>query len=218
MMDEPDFRLPEGTALALIDAATELFGQKGFAGTSTRELAAKAGVNIASIAYHFGSKNGLRRACAQCFSTRIARQIGVLPEPESLTPEAAEAVLRQVILRMVDFMIGSPEARNTIYFVIREISENSETIDIMYENVVMPMHGRICRLVGLATGLPPDTARLKLSVFGFIGQILYFRIGGPIVSRRMGWPDIGPHEIAQITEVLLAQLEAALDTLRRSRS
>ena len=42
----------------LLDAALALFAEKGFAKTSTREIAAAAQVNIASISYYFGDKEG----------------------------------------------------------------------------------------------------------------------------------------------------------------
>ena len=46
----------------LLHAALALFAEKGFAKTSTREIAQAAGVNIAAISYYFGDKAGLYRA------------------------------------------------------------------------------------------------------------------------------------------------------------
>lgn len=46
----------------LLRAALPLFAAKGFAKTSTREIAASAEVNIAAISYYFGDKAGLYRA------------------------------------------------------------------------------------------------------------------------------------------------------------
>lgn len=43
----------------VIDAATQLFFQKGFAGTSVRDIADKAKVNVSLISYYFKSKQGL---------------------------------------------------------------------------------------------------------------------------------------------------------------
>src|SRR5690242_19209079 len=64
MSDKPTAASAEQTRQALIRAGLRLFGENGFDGTSTRELAAAAHANIGSIAYHFGSKEGLRAACA----------------------------------------------------------------------------------------------------------------------------------------------------------
>jgi AcrR family transcriptional regulator len=46
----------------LIEAATLLFADQGFTATSTREICQAAGVNVASIHYYFGDKDGLYRA------------------------------------------------------------------------------------------------------------------------------------------------------------
>ncbi len=46
----------------LLDAALRLFAQKGFAKTSTRDIAQSAGVNVAAIRYYFADKAGLYRA------------------------------------------------------------------------------------------------------------------------------------------------------------
>ena len=45
--------------ITIIESAIELFSTKGFEGTSVREIAAKAGVNVAMINYYFVSKEKL---------------------------------------------------------------------------------------------------------------------------------------------------------------
>lgn len=56
-------RSVERTAIARIrDAAIEQFGQQGF-GVGLRSIADAAGVSAALVIHHFGSKDGLRRAC-----------------------------------------------------------------------------------------------------------------------------------------------------------
>ena len=46
----------------ILDAAERLFGERGFVGTSTRAVTSGAGVNLAAVHYHFGSKEALLRA------------------------------------------------------------------------------------------------------------------------------------------------------------
>jgi len=48
--------------LQIMEAAEELFAEKGFNGTSVRDIADKAGVNLAMISYYFGSKDKLLEA------------------------------------------------------------------------------------------------------------------------------------------------------------
>ena len=47
------------TKQAILDAAERLFAENGYAATSLRQIISKAGVNLAAVHYHFGSKQEL---------------------------------------------------------------------------------------------------------------------------------------------------------------
>ncbi len=52
--------VPEsGAKLRLVEAAEELFAERGFEAVSVRDITKRASMNIASINYHFGSRDGL---------------------------------------------------------------------------------------------------------------------------------------------------------------
>lgn len=201
---------PEGTRAALIAAGVTLFGSKGFEGTSTREIAARAKTNVASIAYHFGGKEGLRRACGAQFAQRLTAVLQQALVPADLRPDEARALLRAGFARMIGFILGQAEAAEMVSFMLREVSENSPIVDQVYAGFMEGTHRNVCALWGLASGCAPESDAVRLSVFSFIGQILYFRIGNKIVARRMGWDALGQGEAAQITAVLLVHLDAML--------
>ena len=83
------------TRTRILDAAEELFMQHGFEGTSMRLLTAKAGVNLAAVNYHFGSKHALveavfRRRLDPMNAARLAELDKLeaaerAPSPESVT-------------------------------------------------------------------------------------------------------------------------------------
>ncbi|TBU93499.1 TetR/AcrR family transcriptional regulator [Stutzerimonas kirkiae] len=50
------------TVERILDAAEQLFAERGFAETSLRLITSKAGVNLAAVNYHFGSKKALIQA------------------------------------------------------------------------------------------------------------------------------------------------------------
>ncbi|HUB32906.1 MAG TPA: TetR/AcrR family transcriptional regulator [Bryobacteraceae bacterium] len=54
------------TKQKLLDAAESLIAEQGYAATSLRHIIAKAGVNLASIHYHFGSKEELLDELITC--------------------------------------------------------------------------------------------------------------------------------------------------------
>jgi len=57
--DEKD---PRATKERILDAAEALFARQGFSATSLRNVIADAGVNLAAVHYHYGSKDELIRA------------------------------------------------------------------------------------------------------------------------------------------------------------
>jgi len=73
------------TQARILDAAETLYVEMGFAATSLRAIAERAGVNLASAHYHFGSKEGLLGAM-------VERRVEPLNEARIRGLEALEAV------------------------------------------------------------------------------------------------------------------------------
>lgn len=201
----------EGTRHALIMAGIRLFGRQGFAATSVRQLAQEAGANIAAIAYHFGGKDGLRLACAEEFGRRMSHATGSAPLGPGHSPRAAQEELRQIVRNMVAFLLGGPGSSEIVPFMLRELAEAGPGVDAVYRSFAEPMHRRLCQLWGQATATDPESEAVRLAVFTLIGQLMYFRVGQPIVTRRMGWDRMGPAEIENVTRQILRNLDAMLD-------
>jgi len=200
------------TRAALIRAALKLFGRQGFDGTSTRQIAAEAKANIGSIAYHFGSKEGLRAAAADYIVDTIqgiaGQALGAATMPPG--PDAARAQLFFALERMVGFVVASPQAGEIVQFVLRELAHPTAALDRIYAGVFEPTHRRLCLVWEQATGEPAESEATKLTVFTMIGQVIYFRIGREAVMRRMGWRDIGGAEAAKVMSVATENLKAML--------
>lgn len=214
-MASPVRQASENTRRAIVEAGLRGFGSRGYAATSTREIAALAGTNVASIAYHFGGKEGLRTACAEHIVATIGAVLAAdADEDEPTESEPARRRLTEMMDRMVHFLLLRPEADAIAGFMIREMSQPSPALDAIYDGLIAKAHPRICGLWARATGLEAESAPVKLAVFGMIGQILYFHLGRPVVTRRMGWSDITPGEAREIADALAATLRARLDADR----
>ena len=114
------------TREAIIEAAMRGFGEKGFAATGIREIAALAGTNVASISYHFGGKEGLRAACAEHIVDADGRASSPRPAPATRcppTPEAAERGARpRSCAASSASCCSSREARLVAGFMLREMA------------------------------------------------------------------------------------------------
>jgi AcrR family transcriptional regulator len=208
----------EATRLALIHAALDLFGAEGFEAASTRAVAAAAGANLGSIAYHFGGKQGLRLACADHVIETIRGALGptlAAAAAGPLTPAASRDLLARVVEAIVGFLVVRPEAQAIARFVVREMFEPTEVFERLYAEAFAPMHERFCAVWATATGAPADSVETRLATLAMLGQILYFRIGRRVAMRRLGWNAIGPHEGEAIRATLVAHLDAALAAARK---
>jgi len=82
----------------IINVAIELFSKNGFEGTSMRDLASAAGVNIAMINYYFGSKEKLFEAIVEGRSEKARKEFEELAQDTSLT--AIQKMDRVIVLQV----------------------------------------------------------------------------------------------------------------------
>jgi AcrR family transcriptional regulator len=90
---------PEETRREILRAAGEAFAAAGFVGATTRAVAARAGVNVATLHYHFGSKEGLYRA--------VLRDASREPLPP-VPPGGREETLGRLVDALFDYGAERP--------------------------------------------------------------------------------------------------------------
>ncbi len=71
--------------LAIISAAERLFSITGFDGTSVRDIAQEAGVNVAMISYYFGSKEKLMEAVFENKTNKMRLKVENMLQDNSMT-------------------------------------------------------------------------------------------------------------------------------------
>lgn len=84
------------TKLRILSAAAMLFDQKGYHGTSVRQIAEQADVNVALISYHFHGKQGVLERLISYYFETLFRQLKELEERVKACPpmEKLVAVIR----------------------------------------------------------------------------------------------------------------------------
>ena len=86
----------------ILTAAEALFAQRGFEGASLRQLTAAAGVNLAAVNYHFGSKDNLveevfKRRLDQLNARRMAALRQIAGQPETTLEDLLGAFIRPAL-------------------------------------------------------------------------------------------------------------------------
>jgi len=128
------------TRTRILDAAEELFMQHGFEGTSMRQLTSRAGVNLAAVNYHFGSKDALieavfRRRLDPMNTARIA-ELAKLEGGGGLSPEAIIRAFVGPSLRLVED--AKSGGRNFTRLLGRTYTEPSKTLRALIGQMYAP--------------------------------------------------------------------------------
>jgi AcrR family transcriptional regulator len=88
----------QGTTERILDAASELFAQRGYAATTTRAIAESAGVNEVTLFRRFENKRGVLAALGERFSAQMAgRAVAAAPDSETV---------RETLLRLARMEIA----------------------------------------------------------------------------------------------------------------
>ena len=93
---------PTSTKERILAAAEALFAQRGFDGASLRQLTASAGVNLAAVNYHFGSKEKLveqvfKRRLDALNQHRLAELAKVAGQPGTTLDDVLAAYIRPAL-------------------------------------------------------------------------------------------------------------------------
>ena len=122
------------TQQKLLDAAIEAFSENGFKGTSTRDIAERAGVHHPLITYHFKNKDQLWRAAAD----RIFREFNIsLVKAMAEIPETRPRARAETFIRTyVRYAHNQPALHK---FILQESSHPSARLDWLVETHLKPL-------------------------------------------------------------------------------
>jgi AcrR family transcriptional regulator len=115
----------DATRESLLQAATALFADLGFAGTSVRAVAARAEANLAAVTYYFGGKSELYLACIEYAHSALMADVPPL-DIESLTLHDAVRTLFQWGLETADRVRGgNGSAHRLLLHAAQEVARGS---------------------------------------------------------------------------------------------
>ncbi len=127
------------TKAAVFCAAERLFALHGFQNVSVRDITAEAGVNLASVNYHFGSKDGLlfeisRRRTAELNRER-ARMLHEANDRHEGKPPVRD-ILEALFAPPLKWADPAGDRRISVQFIIRARSEGTAQMRDVLQNDV----------------------------------------------------------------------------------
>ncbi len=166
-----------GTKERILDAAEELFANRGFAATSLRAITGAAGVNLAAVNYHFGTKEELLcavvvRRLSPVNETRLAL-LRTIESQDGCNAANLEEILRAFIAPVFGLSGEGafPRLMGRLY------SEPLEHISELYEEECREVFRCFCDSLGRA--LPGmDRAELFWRIQFILGMVTHTLMAG----------------------------------------
>jgi AcrR family transcriptional regulator len=189
-------KAPELTRDKLIEAAGQVFAERGYRAATIREICRRAGANVASVNYTFGDKMGLytevlrhsMRAAGQAAAMSAALDSGLSPE----------GTIRGVIRARLMSLCQGPRPDWHIRLVMHEFSHPTPAMGRVVDEGMRPIYDRVRKAVGELIGLPPDHETTRLSVNSIVGQILFYTFSQPVLARLQPELKLTPEQLDRI--------------------
>jgi AcrR family transcriptional regulator len=189
----------------LLDAALEAFAERGFEGTSVRELARGLGVSHNLIPQRIGSKDQLWQAAVDHGFAQVAMALAEIFVGPIPVPDDDLATLRAVVVRFVEAMGSRPALLRIIQ---AEAAAPGPRFDYLFDTYIDPV-----RLFGAEVlGQLRAAGRLRTDSVALMYFFMTHGAGGPLalpaMAARFGL-EVDPGD----PEALHRHAEAAADLL-----
>lgn len=186
----------------ILTAARELFAERGYEGTSVRDITARAKANLAAITYHFGSKEALFHTVLRSVAEPLVEAVTQAAQAPGTALQRLELALRAANEHVAAHPWAPP-------VMLRELAGSGR----LPEPLVQAWKRNISTLVGLITAGQQDGSIRAgdplLLALSAVGQVFFFRVGGRIAQ-----------EVARVDltspEVSARVIEHIAETARRS--
>jgi TetR/AcrR family transcriptional regulator, regulator of cefoperazone and chloramphenicol sensitivity len=225
-------RPPEGgyargdeTRHRIIEAAVELFGEHGFAGASTRDIAARAGVNAPALQYYFENKEGVYKACVEsladdaweAFRPAIEHAREVVSKNGSTEEMIAAFIRIQESAADAAFAKAANTSRRLFFAREQSGQEPDAASQILFTRVRKPLTDACAALVARITGRAADDPVTLIRTFSLHGQLVIFHVAHRSSLSILGWKSIDASRIQEIKSVIREQTRTLLETWSRER-
>ncbi|HKI81262.1 MAG TPA: CerR family C-terminal domain-containing protein [Pseudodesulfovibrio sp.] len=205
----------EETRATLLHTGAELFAKNGYNGVSMRTLAAEAGVNLATVGYHFGGKAGLYEAVIQEI-TKVRDQI--FPPTEAVrerlavagdTPEEKAKVVDWFMGSLIDGLLVRSDYIWGVVIVSRELVHPTELFPLLDTAFFTPNLESLSALVQGTAAHCRDETDAFITGHMIISVIIKLLEGHPLICKRLEWDSFENHH-ATIGTIIKTRIRGLL--------
>ncbi len=207
------------TRKKLLRTAARLFAQKGFSGTSVRDIVTAAGVNVSAIHYYFGDKRNLYRETLRQLVEDQHKSVWDkthLPSPKELTSYSYEQALDLLHL-MFDRLLEHSLSQKILPLerIFTRVELESAPTRKMLLSYMAPLHELPYKLLAKITDLPENSPEMVFVSHSIFGQILLSECHRLVILDKLGIKHISPELRQQIRDLIWKNTLAILNGYKK---
>ena len=191
----------EATGLATRDtlllSACGVFAERGYANATVREICVAAGANIASVNYHFGSKEEFYLEVVKHTIESIGERFAIEVLPIEATPEEE---LHAFVLGFLHRLFASSDAGQHGRLLARELFEPTSALDLVIERWIRPAVETLRRIVSSLSDGRLRGDDLDCCCLSVLSQALFYLHCQPLVVRVHPQLDAGKGRVELLAE------------------
>jgi TetR/AcrR family transcriptional regulator, regulator of cefoperazone and chloramphenicol sensitivity len=211
----------EETRARIIDAAIALFGERGFDGASTRDIAARAGVNAPALQYYFDNKEGVYLACAEHTVSRVWDYLSdvVTRAERALADNAGDETLIDAFCgiqaQIAELMFTRPAAEGWRLMMAREQAGlgPARGFQILYERVSKRIYATTTAIIGRLLGRPAEDEETRIRAMALSGQLMFFSTMRRTALTVLNWDAIDGDRPALVKRLIVEQTRGLLRSM-----
>lgn len=180
----------------IADAAGEIFAERGFDGTTIREICQRAGANVAAVNYYFGDKQRLYiEAVVRAHRWRMEQ--ARLPEWSADTP--AETKLADFISTFIRRVRTGPEDTWHTKLMMREMSNPTAACGELVQSSIRPQFEILLAILRELVSEDATADQLRLIAFSIVGQCLFYHFADPVIRNLLSSKEFSELDIAKLS-------------------
>lgn len=214
----------EETRARIVAAALKMFGERGFDGASTRDIAAAAGVNAPALQYYFDSKEGVFLACVQHIMGGFWQYMSGVVEvaEQALARDAGDEALIEAFCaiqaQLAETIFTAKDVADWRLFMARlQAGEGPVAVFKINEGMKKRMGDATAAIVGRLIGRPADDEETLIRTMTLSGHAAVFMSAPRSLLARLKWDAVDAGRLALLKRVISEQTAALLRTLVATR-
>lgn len=203
-----------GTREHLLEAAGQVFAEKGFERSTAKEICERARTNTAAVNYYFGGIEALYAAVIEEARNRVfsVQAIGKAIEGKTSPKAKLEAAVGVVVQTILGPVSSSWELR----LLGRDMVTPSPTTDAAKEKLIVPRARILRRFIGEVMDLPEDHPAVARGCITLMAPLCMLVLADRrIMKRALPSLGLGPDDAPALAQHLVQYAMAGLEAIGR---